>query len=171
MRTFRSRLRARMLPAPHESERGVALILAIGFLVVVAAITGSLLPAISSGFKGREILDTVRDRQYAADAGIEAAIAATRANFEAGNPACTGIGTQPAVNNVTIRVDCVYSPSLTLGGFLQRNVIYSACVSGGACTAASTIVQAQVNFQSTAGFATAVAPITRTWIQSWSVNQ
>ncbi len=168
-----TRIRNRMLPSPKSSERGAALILALSFLIVVAAITGSLLPAISSGFKGRTILDTVRNRQYAADAGVEAAIAQTRSRFEGGNAQapCLTLN-QAAFNGAAIRVDCTFTPGVTNLGLGQRNAIYSACVDTGvACTNATTVVRAQVNFQSSAGFTAATAPITRTWIQSWSVNQ
>jgi hypothetical protein len=48
----------------------------------------------------------------------------------------------------------------------QRNVIFSACVSTGAvCVASKVIIRAQVNFQQLG------AGVTKTYVQSWSVNQ
>jgi hypothetical protein len=76
----------------------------------------------------------------------------------------------PKLNNVDIRVDCTNAPTLTDHGFLQRNVIFSACVdSGQPCTDANAVVRAQVNYQAT-GFGSKV-DVTRTWVQSWSVNR
>ena len=163
----------RFRPEPGDDERGVALMLAIAFLVCIAAITGALLPAVTSGLKDRTILDTVRNRQYAADAGVEDSVALVRSRIQGGsaqNPCGTALP-NVTLNAVTVQVVCSYLPGLTLSGYLQRNITFSACLIGLSCSAANSIVQAQVNYQSTATFAASSATITRTWVQSWSVNQ
>jgi type II secretory pathway component PulK len=65
-------------PADHD-ERGAALILAVGVMLLVGLISGSLLAYITTSVQGRSDLDTIRNRQYAADAAIEYAIDQVRA--------------------------------------------------------------------------------------------
>jgi hypothetical protein len=48
----------------------------------------------------------------------------------------------------------------------QRNVVLSACNDvGSSCLDAAVIIRAQVNFQQVAGV------VTKTYVQSWSVNR
>jgi hypothetical protein len=161
-----------------QGERGATLILAIAFLVVVGAIGAAMISSVTSGFNGRTVLDQVRNRQYAADGAIERSIAKVRAN--SGVPTCTVASpdtySQGGTSDVTfkdnsIRVDCTIVPGIAgssngvLG--LQNNVAFTACPdTGAACTTASTIIQAQVNFQSTGSPASV-----STSVQAWSVNR
>jgi hypothetical protein len=73
------------------------------------------------------------------------------------------------VNGFAIHVECVNAPALAPGGFVQRNVIFTACEGTAPCQPANAIVRAQVNFQAKALAGT--ISITRTWVQSWSVNR
>ena len=50
-------------PSMHD-ERGAALILVIGFMLMVGAISAGLLGFINTSVSARPRLDTVRNRQY-----------------------------------------------------------------------------------------------------------
>jgi hypothetical protein len=158
----------------RRDERGAALILAIAFMVIIGATAGATLAMVTSGLHNRRTLDTVRDREYAADAAIEYAIAAVRALPEPG-PALMPCG--PFVfsvppNNTSMHVDCTPVPTRTFTGFLQLNVIFTACVGSISVTCGGSgpppIVRAQVNFQATSSSSLVI--VKRTWVQSWSVN-
>jgi hypothetical protein len=161
-----SRLRARLT---HRDEQGVAIVLALAFIVLVGVVTTALLSSLTSSVNQRTTLDKVRDRQYAADAAVERDIARVRGLGApgAGLVACGGPQTYSGVNAVTIRVECTNVPTLTRTGYIQRNVVFTSCVdTGAACTSAKTIVRAQVNYEA----ADAETPaITKTYIQSWTV--
>ncbi len=175
-----------MMAAPHvhrHEDRGASLILAIGFVLMVSAIVGGLAALITSGINNRSTLQTVRDRQYAADAGIQDAITTVRAITDrSGNYACdpSSVGTYvpyiSGLNSISIRVDCVKAYAVTASGvtgsstdnyvLAQRNIIFNACVNtGSACLDANVIVRAQVNFEQLYGVG-----VTKTFVQSWSVN-
>ncbi len=159
---------------PASDQRGAALILAIVFMVVVGGVSLVTLSYITNGTNQRRLLEQARNREYAADGAIESAIAQVR-NLPAPGPAvtpCPTYNTSAPINGFDIRVDCQNAPALTTGGLLQRNVIFTACErpSGNArCADGSAVIRAQVNFQTT------VHPnrveVTRTWVQSWSVNR
>ena len=161
-----------------RGERGAALILAIVFVVVVGAIVAATLAMITSGLNNRTALDGARDREYAADGAIEYSIAQVR-DIGGSGPAKAPCGPYlHSVNNVTIRVDCFDSPTTTYRLLQQLNVIFTACedptsdlTSAASCGTPTTpvLIRAQVNFQavSTGG---APVVVTRTWIQSWSVD-
>jgi hypothetical protein len=168
-----------------RDERGASLILAITFMVVVGGVSLATLSYVTNGASQRRILDQARNREYAADGAIEFAIAQVRDIATGGGPGVAPCGTpnagradysipvpgQPAppkLNNITIHVDCANAPTLADGGFLQRNVIFTACEGNKPCGAV-TVVRAQVNYQATALGGTPI--VTRTWIQSWSVNR
>jgi hypothetical protein len=160
----------------NNDEQGAALVLVIAFMVVIGAISAALLTSITSGLRGRDVLDSARDRQYAADGAIEQAIARVRTISGTG-PAiasCDGPDTPPQINGVNIRVDCTNSPTLTLSGFLQRNVVFTACVVDGSkpcgdgANDSPIIIRALVNFQAIGNGPS--LQVQRTWIQSWSVN-
>ena len=157
----------------RRDERGAALILAIAFLVVVGGISAALVSSITSGANERVALDDLRDRQYAADAAIEQAIAQLRyagaANAAYGK--CIPEDGQDTwtLNGVTIHVACTNALTRTTNDYLQRNVIFAACVdspSNQDCDQARPIIRAQVNFEAVGE----PAQIRRTWVQSWSVN-
>ena len=156
-----------------HDESGAALILAIAFLVVIGGIVAATLASMTSGLNDRAVLDGARDREYAADGAIQYAIAQVR-TLPAPGPALTGCGTPAyhALDGVQIRVDCANVPTETFSGYLQRNVIFSACVVASpdvACGGPTTpvVVRAQVDFEATGSGAT--VNVTGTWIQSWSV--
>jgi hypothetical protein len=168
------RLRARIRP----DERGASLVLAIAFTVVAGAIGASLLPGITSGVNGLSVLDTARNRQYAADAGIERSIARVRG---LSNPGVTSCGStdiyqpsttpdpafDPAHHGFPIRVDCLNVPAVTTGPggipVVQRDVMFTACLNtGSSCSDANDIIRAQVNYQ---GSGTGTV-----YVESWSVN-
>jgi hypothetical protein len=152
-------------------ERGASLILAIAFMVVVGGVSLATLSYVTSGIGDRKVLDNVRDREYAADGAIQFAISEVR---KLGGPgpgmaACNGPYVRE-LNAVEIRVDCVNAPAMTSDGFLQRNVIFTACPnSSSQCNDANAIIRSQVNYQ--ARGANGVLAVTRTWTQSWSVNR
>ena len=52
-------------------DRGAALIIAIGFVVMIGAIAAGLTSMVTSGVGNRIALEDLRDRQYAADGAIE----------------------------------------------------------------------------------------------------
>jgi Tfp pilus assembly protein PilX len=164
----------------RREERGAALVFAIVFMVVIGAISGATLSMLSSGLHDRVNLDVVRDRQYAADAGVEAAISAARpdviswANDTYAAPPLTALQVflnsakcggfhLSSRNNVNIRVDCRPAPALH-AGYFQFNAIFSAYCTESRCSTTTPIVSAQVNFDISGG------TVKRTYVQSWSVN-
>ena len=168
-------------PRQRDEDRGAALILAIGFVVVIGAISGGLAALATSGLNNRNTLELVRNREYAADGAIEKAISQVRPL--SCSPA-TGSIVDSTINGVSIRVDWINACGVVLRGdrgttatasawdgsvVFQRNVIFSACVDpspSSACDPAKVIIRAQVNFQQ--GL---VGAVTKTYVQSWSVNR
>jgi Tfp pilus assembly protein PilX len=158
----------------RRDERGAALVLAIAFMVVIGAIAIATLSLITSGLNNRRTLDEVRDREYGADAAIEYAIAHVRTkSTPTGGPGiescATGLPASYAIDGAQYHVDCQNALASTLDGFMQRNVIFSACKGTSTCTSSNEIIRAQVNFQAIGGGASPVV-VTRTWVQSWSVT-
>jgi hypothetical protein len=151
-----------------RDESGASLILAIVFMLVVGGIGFAVVSSVTSSVKGRAILDVVRNRQYAADGAIETAIVQIRSAGPdgLGMAACDGDGNvrHTTLDKVPIRVECNNASTLTFAGFLQRDVVLTACLDNSACSVTSTIIRAQVNFEG------ASTSVTRTWVQSWSVN-
>ncbi|MDP9333672.1 MAG: hypothetical protein M3Q30_10230 [Actinomycetota bacterium] len=163
-----------------RDEHGAALILAIVFMLVLGAISAAGLSLLSSGLHSRVGLDVVRNRQYAADAGVEAAIAAARpavtswanASYDAApldalqtflsSGQCGG-SQSSSLNNVSIQVTCSTAPALH-AGYFQFNVIFTAVCTN--CSTNTPIVRAQVNFD----FDVANRTVKSTYVQSWSVN-
>ncbi|MDP9222735.1 MAG: hypothetical protein M3P18_02570 [Actinomycetota bacterium] len=163
-----------------DGERGAALLLALGFVLFVSAVSAGLLSLISTGVGDRTQLDTIRNREYAADSAIETAIALVRTTTGAGPglaPPCNGTGSTghwlsppQSLNGFTIWVDCVNNPTTTGSLYLQRDVGFRACLYTGqtgypGCSQSTTIISAQVNYEQPPG-----SPVTRTYIQSWNVN-
>jgi hypothetical protein len=161
-------------PRQHR-DSGAALLLAIGFVILVGTICGGLVGLATSSLKNRSSLELLRDREYAADAAIEQAI------LQATGFTCSTDPADPTkaiplqtLNGVTIRVSwrnaCGTIPAsdAAVGGLplVQRNVVFSACLSTVNPCANDTdvIIRAQVNFQPDSG------TVTKTYIQSWSVN-
>jgi hypothetical protein len=161
-----------------HGERGASLILAVAFMVVVGAISAAVLATTTSGLQDRVALDQTRNREFAADAGIERSIVRIRQLATPGADAneCTtaDIYHYPTVNDVSlknnpIRVNCANRPAVVIGPentpLLQNDVVFTACPDTGAsCTAATAIVNAQINFQGTGAN-------TMTYVQAWSVQR
>lgn len=156
----------------HE-DRGAALLLAVGFVVMIGAIAGGLAGLATSGVSNRTTLGLVRNREYAADGAIENAISQVRL-LTCASP--SGFITDATLNSVSIRVDWVNAcgvVQITDGSIVaQRNVIFAACLNTGspcsdiAVPAAPVIIRAQVNFQQGP-----VGAVTKTYVQSWSVDR
>ena len=164
----------------RRDERGAALILAIVFMVVIGAVSGAVLSMLTSGLHVRTALDSARDREYAADGAIQAAISqiyllANTSHVVPGQP-CPATLPDHILNNdghnVTIHTDCVGAPAVTRQLYRQMNVIFVTCAkndaSGGVCPDAKVIIRAQINFQAIGSGAS--LQIQRTWVQAWSVN-
>jgi type II secretory pathway component PulK len=158
------------LRAARREEQGAALLLAIGFVLMIGAIGAGLLAFITTSVGHRAPLDSIRNRQYAADGAVEQAVASLRTSLPAIGSVCPTYITSTAINGNTIRVDCQDARVLVAsqGVILeQRNFVFTACVSTGvACTDSTSIVRAQVNFEKSG-----TGAVTTTYVQSWSVNQ
>lgn len=161
----------------QHPDSGAALILVVGFILMVGMISAGLIGLATTGLNNRSTLQLVRDRQYAADAAINQAIADAR-----GRPpvtpctAATGSTTYPKLNStgVSIRVDwdnsCLINTVTSSDGssFPQRNIIFSAFCGDQTiadCNFADVIIRAQVNFEPASGVTT------KTYVQSWSVSR
>jgi hypothetical protein len=166
--------------AKTKDESGAALILAIGCVLFVSAIVGVTLSMITSGMNNRRDLDTLRNRQYAADAGVEFAITEVR-KFPYPGPGQFGCDDDDEgflapteVNDIQIRVECTNRPAFTLAGGLQRNVVFNACLESdstneGRCPEDASIIRAQVNFEAVSAAGQVVPG--ETTVQYWSVNR
>jgi Tfp pilus assembly protein PilX len=157
----------------RRDERGASLVLAIVFMVVIGAVSGAVLSMLTSGLSSRVALDRARDREYAADGAIQAAVAQIRAIPASQSYAGPGLPcpTIPnhTLNGVTIHTDCVAAPAVTAQLYRQFNVIFTTCAgTTGPCPTAKVIIRAQVNFQAIGSGAS--LQIQRTWVQAWSVN-
>lgn len=157
----------------RPGEDGSVLVLSIITMVVIGLVSAALLAIITSGVQQRATLDVARNREYAADAGIESAIARVRGITTAPGVGLVSCGGPDfaTLDNVHIRVDCANAPSITRLGLLERDVVFTACVDASpsvACTDASAVIRAQVNFQTASAASTTIA---RTYVQSWSVNR
>lgn len=148
----------------HHQDSGAALLLAIGFVVMVSAIGGGLAALATSSMNNRNTLELVRNREYAADGAIENAIAQVR-GFTCATPSAPIYDN--SLNGIDIRVDwvnvCVSVQDSNLVWIPQRNVIFSAfCTTptDSKCNTAAVIIRAQVNFQDTPA---------KTFVQTWSV--
>ena len=159
-------------PVVHE-DRGAALLLAIGFVVMIGAISAGLASLVMSGVDNQTTLLALRDRQYAADGAIETAVAALRADISKRGTSCSSdVGsTTVKLNQLEIRVDWndACGVERTAAGLVvaQRGVVFTTCIdTGSACAEPDVIISALVDFdQDDAG------NVTRTAVQSWSVQQ
>uniref|UniRef100_A0A6J7NNM1 Unannotated protein n=1 Tax=freshwater metagenome TaxID=449393 RepID=A0A6J7NNM1_9ZZZZ len=166
MTGLQRRGRSRM-PSP-DRDRGAVLLLAIGFVLLVSAISAALAALVMSSSATGNTLEKVRNRQYAADAAIQDAIIRVRTLERGSPPTC---GYTSTLNDVAIRVDCANALGVvgdTDNAVLaQRNVIFEACRdTGSACTEDQIIIRAQINFEQQYG-----NTVTKTFVQSWSVNR
>ena len=151
-----------------DNDRGAVLLLAIGFVLLVSAISAALAALVMSSSATGNTLEKVRNRQYAADAAIQDAIIRVR-TLERGTPPTCGYTT--TLNDVAIRVDCANALGVvgdTENAVLaQRNVIFEACRdTGSVCAEDQIIIRAQINFEQQYGNS-----VTKTFVQAWSVNR
>ncbi len=153
---------------PHHQDCGAALLLAVGFVLMIGTIGGGLAALATSSLDNRNTLEEVRNREYAADGAIETAISQARLQTcESGS----GSIVDSTMNSVSIRVDwvssCRVTPSSDGTDVPQWNVLLSACEQDEAtlCAPDMVIIRARLNFEQTG------ASVTRTYVQSWSVNR
>jgi hypothetical protein len=164
--------------ARKRGEEGATLILVIGFMVMVGLISAGLATQLASSSSTRIALDKSRNREYAADGAILTNIARVRDNIVNHGQAVPpsdpcGSKVVRTLNGVTVQVDCTYTRSLTLSGFLQRDATFVACElqsGGGACPGSAVIIRAQVNYASQNPPGDASVQVSKTYIQTWSVN-
>jgi hypothetical protein len=154
-------------------DRGAALIIAIGFVTMIGAMTAGMTALVTSSTNNRVSLTTIRNQQYAADAAVEDAIAAVRSLDRASAGSCSSALTSSTttLNSIKIRVDslnaCLAIKGLDGIPVAQRNVIFTACLDTGAtCSSTKVIIRAQVNFQQAIS-----GVVAKTFVQSWSVDQ
>ena len=157
----------------EHADSGAALLLAVGFVVMVSGISGGLAALATSSLNNRSTLESVRNREYAADGAIENAIALVRLN-NCSTPNGSIVDSTMAAGS--IRVDwvneCGVVQSADGSAVAQRNVIFSACLNTTTqCSDTNVppspiIIRAEVNFQQAASGA-----VTRTYVQSWSVKR
>jgi len=165
------------LRAARDDERGATLLLVIGFIVIVALMSSAVLGLLLTGTKSRVALDQARNREYSADGAVEHAIADVRANMQTHPftpcPSAHIPYAKGALPNgqVDMQVDCTYDPWHTLSGFLQRNVVFVACAQQGGPQCGPGIISARVNFQSDDSAVATSITVSKTFIQTWSVNE
>jgi hypothetical protein len=161
-------------PRRPDDDTGAALILAVAFVLMVGAISAGLIGLATSSLSNRITLDRVRDREYAADGAISQAISNVRLLTAPGLISCGLAGgsiVDGSMNGVAIRVDWTNSCGVVQGveGTVaaRRNVIFAACEDKGVtCAGALVIIRAEVNLeQASTGL------VTKTYVQSWSVNR
>lgn len=154
-------------PAP---DRGAALVVAIGFVVMIGMIGAGLTSMITSGVGNRAQLEEVRDRQYAADGAIETEIAAMVNELPDGSVACGDTRSSTVIaNGLAIRVEAFVTCGAVRGDSgapeVQRSTVFTACVDpGGPCPAADVMVRALVGFEQASNGA-----VLHTSVHSWSV--
>jgi hypothetical protein len=163
-----------------SKDEGAALLLVLGFVVFMSAITGGLVSYLSTTIKHRVPLDAIRAREYAADGAIEFAIGRVRALPNPGKQNCAtgtvGGHYSHTLNATDIRVNCRNAnttPVIVDGNPLQQtNIVFTACVETGVdCDDSNVIIQAQVNFQMPLVPAGHAVLVSHTYIQSWSVSR
>jgi hypothetical protein len=151
----------------QHDDTGAALLLAIGAVLMVGAISAGLIGAAASSLQNRTTIELLRNREWAADSAIERAITQVR---PLDCSAATG-STADTTNLIGIRVDwatdCAHGVPASDGTlYLQRNVAFAACLdSFPACSSANAIIRAQVNFEPQTG------AVTKTVVQYWTVNR
>jgi type II secretory pathway component PulK len=163
----------RRRPRREHEDRGAALLLAVGFVVMIGTIAGGLAGLATSGVNNRATLEQVRNREYAADGAIENAVSQVRLLTCA---SASGFITDASMNSISIRVQWVNACGAvqsTDGSVVsQRNVMFTACLNTGspcsdtAVPPVPVIIRAQVNFQQALAGA-----VTKTYVQSWNVNR
>jgi Tfp pilus assembly protein PilX len=155
----------------HERDRGAALLIAIGFMVLVGLIVGALSTLITSGVGDSVNLKNARNRQYAADAAVQQDMVQLRTALVGNaNPTwCSAAHTYSDAGTPSIKVACT-SPTFSLSFsngviYAKRNVSFLACTDTSvACSDSSPTLalRAEVTFSKIGNAVT-------TYVQSWSV--
>ena len=151
-------------------DRGAALIIAIGFVVMIGAIAAGLTSMVTSGVGNRIALERLRDRQYAADGAIEDAVATMHVSLDAGRVTCGDAWAQSAnLNGVDIRVESAVTCNAVLAGdgfpVVQTSGSFVACDDRrAACDDREIVVRALVAFE-----ADSAGRVVGTSVRSWSV--
>lgn len=167
-------MNARRACRDGERDGGAALLLAIGFVLMIGAISAGLASLVTSGVNNQTMLVAIRDRQYAADGAIESAITEVRNGISASKIDCSSDGsgaTEIELDALVIRVDwqiaCGVTRSADGLAVSRRDVVFSACVdAGSACADTDVLIRAEVNFERGPN-----GVVTHTFVQSWSVHQ
>jgi type II secretory pathway pseudopilin PulG len=154
----------------YHEDSGAALLLAVGFVLMISAVAGGLTALATSSLNNRQTLEQLRNREYAADGAIESAVSQARVQ-----PCSSGSGfiVDGTMNGVSIRVDWVNSCGLSVTSsdgtpVAQRNVLFSACendTTGAVCAENKIIIRARINFEESS------TGVTKTRVQAWSVNR
>lgn len=149
-------LMGRVTARLRRDERGAAMLMCLGFIAFVGAITPALLDYTSTNLRATVKLRELRAGNYAADAFAELAIAKFRQdrNLAACSPS-VALGDATTINTQRMRVQCT-------GTSLDLTV--TVCPATAACTASDARLVATVRF----GDAT---PTSSTKITSWSVRK
>lgn len=162
----------------QRDERGASLILAITFMLVAGAIGAGLTTSVTSGLNDSTVLAVARDREYAAEGGIDYAIVQIRQTDPASSIGLTPCSIPPrnmplqGRPPIDIQVDCAPAPELTAADLSARNnVILTACEvdpanPGQPCDPSKVLIRAEINFQ----VSDTTHLVTRTYVQTWSVN-
>lgn len=139
--------------AVAERDPGAALIVAIGFVVMISMIAAGLTAMVTSGVGNRAILESVRNRQYAADGAVEEAIATLVDDLATSGVACGFERAQRTnANSIDIRVETLVTCGAVSGpdGLpeVQLSGVFSACPETGRdCAPDDVIVRAFVGFE------------------------
>ena len=165
---------------PDSSERGAALVLALGTMLAMSVTLAALVTLVISGFRSSASIERHRNEQYAADGAVERTIAFLQSDTTARGIVGTGCGAAGplsySINAVVVQVTCSGEPIGVIvqqptqanpqtGVMLQRNVVVSACVRPVPCTPENATIVAKVNFPTGADGTPSGA-----FVQSWSVT-
>lgn len=132
-----------------RDEDGVALILALIFVVVIGAVSAALLSLSGGSLLNTYNLRTQRSLEYAADGAVTAAVQAVRFTFDASTSPSFGDclpngAADVIINNVTIYVECegTYYPDSPP----TRVFTFYACTTSSCTSAGNSVLTAQVTF-------------------------
>lgn len=167
------RLHRRTLePHAADRDRGAALVVAIGFMVMIGAMAAGLTSMVTSGVGNRIALDEIRDRQYAADGAVELEVAAMRSAVGAASAVCGDVhASEHTINGVAVRVDATLNCVAVAGddGLPVRQYVgtFDACEdTGRACSDTDVVVRALVGFETDVAGA-----LVTTTVRGWSVQR
>jgi Tfp pilus assembly protein PilX len=160
------------IPEHTDDERGVILILVLGFIAFMGLVSVVLLNYVSTSFNASAGLRTIRSAQYAADGAVEGAINKLRQFYPSATSACGGTTNfytvTPPLNGQAIVLTCT-NPVFTAPS--QLDVTFTAtCPSAGSvgCPASGGVgvamLTARVRF-------TGSPPTVAATILDWSVRR